>query len=92
MCSIHPAQIRSILTAFAPSQADVDTAISILQRAQDADWGAITYEGRMQDRASYRAWWHVLERAERIRLAGGASLPELPKLPADLRAAWFAST
>jgi len=92
MCSIHPAQIRSIVAAFAPSQADVDTAISILQRAQDADWGAITFEGRMQDRASYRAWWHVLERADRIQLSGAAAFPELPALPAEVLAAWFSAT
>lgn len=94
MCSIHPAQIRPILTAFAPSQAEVDTAIGLLRHGQQADWHPTQFEGQAQDLASYRAWWHVLERADRVQRGwpAGADSPAAPAtLPADIRAAWFAA-
>lgn len=107
MCSVHLAQIGPILAAFAPSQADVDMAIGILQRAQDANWGPTQLEGQAQDRASYRAWWQLLERAERaersqraLKLGSSVSVgsegsvalvTSRATLPADVRAAWFAA-
>lgn len=72
MWSIHPDQIRPILAAFAPSQGDIDQAGEIIDRAQNADWAPIDYQGRLHDRASYRLYWHILERAFRT----GAALPE----------------
>jgi len=31
--------------------------------ARQADWGPIRHEGRLHDRASFRYYWQVLERA-----------------------------
>ena len=81
MWSIHPAQIKPIIEAFAPVTAEVDEAIEILVAAQAAHWAPIAHHGVLHDRASYRYWWHVLERAERTG----------QPLPAELRAAWFAA-
>jgi citrate lyase subunit beta/citryl-CoA lyase len=83
MWSIHPAQIRTIVEAFTPSAAEIDEAIEVLTAAQAAGWGPIRYNERLQDRASYRYFWHVLERAHRTSLQGE------PQLPASIRQAWF---
>lgn len=63
MWSIHPAQIRAILQAFAPQQDDIDSASKIIAAAALADWAPISFEGTLHDRASYRFYWQVLERA-----------------------------
>jgi citrate lyase subunit beta / citryl-CoA lyase len=63
MWSIHPDQIRPILAAFAPTEAAVHTAAEIVDRAAAADWAPVSFEGRLHDRASYRFYWQVLERA-----------------------------
>ena len=69
MWSIHPDQILPIVEAFAPTAAEVDQAIDILLAAQAADWAPISFppglQGTLHDRASYRYFWHVLERARR---------------------------
>ena len=72
MWSIHPDQIRPILAAFTPSRSDIDQAAEIIEKAQGADWAPIDYHGRLHDRASYRLYWHILERAFRT----GAAMPE----------------
>ncbi|HEX5357549.1 MAG TPA: CoA ester lyase, partial [Aquabacterium sp.] len=63
MWSIHPDQIAVIVEAFAPVSAEVDDAIEILQDAQAAHWAPISHRGVLHDRASYRHYWYVLERA-----------------------------
>jgi len=65
MWSIHPQQIRPIIDAFAPSAAEVDLSIEILTAAQAVDWAPIRHRDVLHDRASYRYFWHVLERAHR---------------------------
>lgn len=80
MWSIHPDQIDVILDAFAPVVAEVDDAIEILQDAQAAHWAPISHRGVLHDRASYRHYWYVLERAW---LTG-------QPLPTDIEDAFFA--
>ena len=63
MWSIHPAQIRPILRAFAPRQHEVDMAVRVIPLAQKNDWAPIAINGTLHDRASYRLFWSVLERA-----------------------------
>lgn len=63
MWSIHPDQIRPIVEAFAPSAHETDTATRIIVAAARADWAPISFEGKLEDRASYRYYWQVLERA-----------------------------
>jgi citrate lyase subunit beta/citryl-CoA lyase len=63
MWSIHPAQIRPILEAFAPDAREIETASQIIMLAMAADWAPISYAGRLHDRASYRFFWQVLQRA-----------------------------
>jgi citrate lyase subunit beta/citryl-CoA lyase len=84
MWSIHPAQIRPIVDAFTPTVAEIDQAIEILQAAQAAKWAPIRHHDVLHDRASYRYFWQVLERAHRTSAPGGA------QLPAEVRVAWFA--
>ncbi len=91
MWSIHPSQIRPIVDAFAPTVAEVDQAIEIITAAQAANWAPISHKSShklahyetLHDRASYRYFWQVIERAERTSFHGG------PQLPTDLRLAWF---
>ena len=85
MWSIHPNQIQPIVDAFAPSAAEVEHAIEILVAGQDAQWAPIRHRvaGRdsLHDRASFRYFWHVLERAHRTG----------QPLPAVVRERFFAS-
>jgi citrate lyase subunit beta / citryl-CoA lyase len=63
MWSIHPAQIRPILAAFAPSEADIENASKIIAAGANSDWAPTSFKGQLHDRASYRYFWQVLERA-----------------------------
>jgi citrate lyase subunit beta / citryl-CoA lyase len=63
MWSIHPNQIQPIVEAMRPDFAEVADAAEILLAAQDADWGPIQREGQLHDRASYRYYWELLQRA-----------------------------
>lgn len=83
MWSIHPSQVQPIVEAFSPTTAEVDHAVEILLEAQSADWAPIRHRDTLHDRASYRYFWHVLERAHRTSTAGGA------QLPAAVREAFF---
>jgi citrate lyase subunit beta / citryl-CoA lyase len=83
MWSIHPAQIEPIVEAFTPSAAEVDTAIEIITAAQAAHWAPIKHHDTLHDRASYRYWWQVLERAHLTSYSDG------PQLPAEVREAFF---
>jgi citrate lyase subunit beta/citryl-CoA lyase len=71
MWSIHPAQIRPIIEAFSPDGREVETAVEILLAAAQADWAPISAQGVLQDRASYRHYWQILQRAH----ATGCALP-----------------
>lgn len=75
MWSIHPDQIRVIVDAFAPTTAEVDLAIEILLAAQAAGWAPIRHRDSLHDRASYRYFWQLLQRAHRTSYHGGAQLP-----------------
>lgn len=72
MWSIHPDQIKPILKALSPRSSEVAEAVNILTAAQSAQWGPIQYNGRLHDRASYRYYWTILQRAK----ASGMPLPE----------------
>ncbi|KQV99239.1 CoA ester lyase [Rhizobacter sp. Root1221] len=79
MWSIHPDQIRPIVEAFAPTAAETDLATEILVAARAAHWAPISHRDTLHDRASYRYFWHVLERAHRTG----------QPLPAEVREAFF---
>jgi citrate lyase subunit beta / citryl-CoA lyase len=72
MWSIHPEQIRPILEAFRPSAQALEQAADIVVRAAAQDWAPISVNGQLHDRASYRYFWQVLERAHQT----GGVLPE----------------
>jgi citrate lyase subunit beta/citryl-CoA lyase len=72
MWSIHPDQIKPILKAFTPRLSEVNEATNILQEAMAVNWGPIAQHGRLHDRASYRYYWTVLQRAK----LAGLALPE----------------
>jgi citrate lyase subunit beta/citryl-CoA lyase len=81
MWSIHPDQIRGVLEAFAPDERDIAVASDILLAAARAQWAPISHGGKLEDRASYRFHWQVLERAHQTGRP----------LPADVRP-WFKET
>ncbi|MEJ8854173.1 aldolase/citrate lyase family protein [Variovorax robiniae] len=80
MWSIHPNQIRPILDAFAPGERQIETATKVVAAAERANWAPVSFEGVLHDRASYRLYWQVLERAH----ATGRALPSEAR-------AWFAA-
>jgi citrate lyase subunit beta/citryl-CoA lyase len=71
MWSIHPNQIRPILEAFAPTEGEIEDATKIIAAAARSDWAPISFDGKLHDRASYRYFWQVLERAHQT----GRALP-----------------
>src|SRR5450830_145624 len=72
MWSIHPNQIKPIIKTFTPRMSEVNEAATILHEAELVQWGPIAQNGRLHDRASYRYYWTVLQRAK----LAGLSLPE----------------
>lgn len=72
MWSIHPDQVRPILKAFAPRNAEIHEASQIIAEARNAQWGPIQHNGKLHDRASYRYYWTVLKRAK----LNGLTIPE----------------
>lgn len=63
MWSIHPDQIRPILEAFSPNADEIARASEIILEAQMAEWAPISFQQQLHDRASYRYFWHLLEKA-----------------------------
>ncbi len=72
MWSIHPNQIQPIVEALRPDFAEVAEAAEILAAAQEAKWGPIQHAGKLHDRASFRYYWELLNRAN----ATGMTLPD----------------
>ena len=64
MWSIYPTQIQAIVDAMKPNFDEVADAANILLAAQNADWGPIQYAGELHDRATYRYFWEVLQKAK----------------------------
>ena len=63
MWSIHPDQILPIIEAMRPDFSEVEEASDILAAAQEGGWGPIQHRGKLHDRASYRYYWELLQRA-----------------------------
>ena len=83
MWSIHPAQVQPIVEVFAPTVAELDEAIEIIARGRGCALGSDPPpRTRLHDRASYRYYWQVIERARRTR----------QPLPAEIEQAWFGAT
>jgi citrate lyase subunit beta/citryl-CoA lyase len=72
MWSIHPSQIQPIVDAMKPDLGEVSDASQILLAAQRANWGPIQYAGELHDRATYRYFWELLQKAK----VTGVALPE----------------
>jgi citrate lyase subunit beta / citryl-CoA lyase len=72
MWSIYPAQIQPIVDAMKPDYSEVRDAAAILLAAQAAEWGPIQYAGELHDRATFRYFWEILQKAK----VTGVELPE----------------
>jgi citrate lyase subunit beta/citryl-CoA lyase len=81
MWSIHPSQVQPIVDAMKPELGEVHDAAQILLAAQRASWGPISYHGELHDRATYRYYWSVLQKARTT----GVHVPD------DAAAAFFDS-
>ena len=77
--SIYPTQIQPIVDAMKPDYSEVETGAAILLAAQKADWGPIQHAGELHDRATYRYYWEVLQKARVTGL----------KMPAEAETAFF---
>ena len=69
--SIHPDQIAPIIKGMQPDATEIEDATAILISAQAKDWGPVGHKGKLHDRASYRYYWQLLDRAQRT----GAAVP-----------------
>jgi len=72
MWSIYPTQINAIIDAMKPDYSEIEDAIGILTAAQDSEWGPIQFKGELHDRATYRYYWQLLQRAHVM----GQTLPD----------------
>jgi len=64
MWSIYPTQIEAIVNAMKPNFDEVLDAAAILIEAQKVNWGPIQYKGELHDRATYRYFWTILQKAK----------------------------
>ena len=69
MWSVHPDQILPIVRAMSPESTDIEEAADVLLAASHSNWGPISADGRLHDRASYRYFWSVLRRAHGLGIA-----------------------
>jgi citrate lyase subunit beta/citryl-CoA lyase len=72
MWSIHPSQVQPIVDAMKPDLREVTDAAAILLAAQRSNWGPIQYHGELHDRATYRYFWEILQKAK----VTGVALPD----------------
>lgn len=72
MWSIYPTQIDAIVDAMTPDYSLVQKGCEILLKAREADWGPIQHAGDLHDRATYRYYWELVQRAH----VSGQKLPE----------------
>ncbi len=79
MWSIYPTQIQAIVDAMKPNFDEVLDAANILLAAQAVNWGPIQYEGELHDRATYRYFWEILQKADMTGI----------DIPAEAKAAFF---
>jgi citrate lyase subunit beta/citryl-CoA lyase len=63
MWSIHPNQVRPILAGFAPDPSELALAERVIDAAMAAHWGPVSIDGALHDRASFRYFWQLIERA-----------------------------
>ena len=75
MWSIHPAQVRPILQALSPQLQEVQAATEIVALGADNHWAPASFNGHLHDRASYRYYWQLLERAFATGRLQQAALP-----------------
>jgi citrate lyase subunit beta/citryl-CoA lyase len=79
MWSIYPTQIEAIVDAMKPNFDEVQDGANILLAAQKTDWGPIQYDGELHDRATYRYFWEILQKAKLTKVA----------IPAEATLAFF---
>lgn len=75
MWSIHPSQVRPILEALSPQKQDIAEATEIIALGALNHWAPASFNGHLHDRASYRYYWQLLERAWSTGRLRHAALP-----------------
>ena len=76
MWSIYPAQIEPIVKAMSPDYSEIVRASEILLAAEKASWGPIQHAGDLHDRATYRYFWQLVQRA---KATGMTLIPEITR-------------
>jgi citrate lyase subunit beta/citryl-CoA lyase len=64
MWSIYPTQIDAIVDAMSPDFSAVQKGCAILLEAQKQNWGPIQFAGDLHDRATYRYYWEIVQKAK----------------------------
>jgi citrate lyase subunit beta / citryl-CoA lyase len=76
------------LQAFAPAAQDIENATNIVALGAGCAWAPASFNGQLHDRASYRYYYQLLERAHRTGVAlSNQALTwfDHPEQPAKLR-------
>ena len=76
MWSIYPIQIDAIVEAMKPDHSEVDKGVQVLIKAQDANWGPVQHDGELHDRATYRGFWTLVQRAKTTGIDLGSTANE----------------
>ncbi len=92
MWSISPGQIPQIIKGMQSVFEDVDRSGRVLLAAQEASWGPIKFEDKLEDRATYRYHWSMVKQArstgvelskeveERLFSPDGSSVEEIAEI------------
>lgn len=85
MWSIHPGQVRPILTAFTPDLRELEHAIQVIRAAIASNWGPVSVNQTLHDRASFRYFWLQIERAYALGVPMDSDITNLlsPTSPGD---------
>jgi citrate lyase subunit beta / citryl-CoA lyase len=67
--SVHPDQIEQILRGMLPSADELSFACGVLVAGANAQWGPIRFQDELHDRASFRYFWQLVQRARASGLA-----------------------
>ena len=68
MWSVYPSQVTAIVDAMKPDFSQLADAQNILLAAHEVNWGPIQYKRELHDRATYRYYWVLVQKAKSYSL------------------------
>lgn len=74
--SIHPNQIKPIISAFIPSDKEIIEAVNVIVEAKKHNYGPIAFDGKMYDMASFKAMARKILRSRLYKSYGNLNLSQ----------------